>query len=69
MRALKMNIQCIQKKMRKKKKMNEKLALTIAYNILCDELDRASDELEYTEEYYQEVKNAAEKIKEMVSCY
>lgn len=47
--------------------MTEKLALTIAYNILCDELDRASDELEYNEEYYQEVKDAAEKIKEMVS--
>lgn len=46
--------------------MTEKLALQIAYNILCDELDRASDELEYNEEYYQEVKDATEKIKEMV---
>ena len=45
--------------------MTEKLALQIAYNILCDELDRASNELEYTEEYYQEVKDAAEKLKEM----
>lgn len=47
--------------------MTEKLALQIAYNILCDELDRASDELEYNEEYYQEIKDTAEKIKEMVS--
>lgn len=47
--------------------MTEKLALQIAYNILCDELDRANDELEYNEEYYQEIKDAAEQIKEMVS--
>lgn len=46
--------------------MTEKLALQIAYNILCDELDRASDELEYNEEYYQEIKDAAEKIQEMI---
>ena len=46
--------------------MTEKLALQIAYNILCDELDRASDELEYNEEYYQEIKDAANKINEMI---
>lgn len=46
--------------------MTEKLALQIAYNILNDELDRASDELEYNEEYYQEIKDAAAKIKEMI---
>ncbi len=46
--------------------MTEKLALQIAYNILCDELDRASDELEYNEEYYQEIKDAADKINEMI---
>lgn len=50
--------------------MTEKLALTIAYNILCDELDRIKEEdigFGYEEEYYQEIKDAAEKIKEMVS--
>lgn len=50
--------------------MTEKLALQIAYNILCDELDRIKEDdigFDYEEEYYQEVKNAAEKIKEMVS--
>lgn len=50
--------------------MTEKLALTIAYNVLCDELDRIKEEdigFGYEEEYYQEIKDAAEKIKEMVS--
>ena len=50
--------------------MTEKLALQIAYNILCDELDRIQEEdigFGYEEEYYQEIKDAAEKIKEMVS--
>lgn len=50
--------------------MTEKLALQIAYNILCDELDRIKEEdigFGYEEEYYQEIKDAAEKIKEMVS--
>ena len=50
--------------------MTEKLALTIAYNILCDELDRIEEDglnLEYEEEYYQEINDAAKKIKEMVS--
>lgn len=46
--------------------MTEKLALQIAYNILCDELERASDELEYNEEYYQEIKDALDKIGEMI---
>ena len=50
--------------------MTEKLALQIAYNILCDELERIKEEnigFGYEEEYYQEIKDAAEKIKEMVS--
>lgn len=48
--------------------MTEKLALQIAYNILCDELDRIEgDELEYNDEYYQEIHDATEMIKEMVS--
>ena len=49
--------------------MTEKLALQIAYNILCDELDRIKEEdigFGYEEEYYQEVKDAADKINEMV---
>lgn len=50
--------------------MTEKLALQIAYNILCDELDRIKKDdigFGYEEEYYQEIKGATEKIKEMVS--
>ena len=50
--------------------MTEKLALQIAYNILRDELERIKEEdigFGYEEEYYQEVKDAAEKIKEMAS--
>ena len=50
--------------------MTEKLALQIAYNILRDELERIKEEdigFGYEEEYYQEVKDATEKIKEMVS--
>ena len=50
--------------------MTEKLALTIAYNILHDELDRIKEEdigFGYEEEYYQEIKDAIEKIKEMIS--
>ena len=49
--------------------MTEKLALQIAYNILCDELDRIKEEdigYGYEEEYYQEIKDAADKINEMV---
>ena len=49
--------------------MTEKLALQIAYNILCDELDRIKEEdigFSYEEEYYQEIKDAAAKIKEMI---
>jgi len=49
--------------------MTEKLALQIAYNILCDELDRIKEEdigFGYEEEYYQEIKDAADKINEMV---
>lgn len=49
--------------------MTEKLALQIAYNILCDELDRIKEEdigFGYEEEYYQEIKDASEKINEMV---
>jgi hypothetical protein len=38
--------------------MTERLALIIAYNILCDELDRAADDLEYSPEYCQEIKEA-----------
>lgn len=52
------------------KKMTEKLALQIAYNILCDELDTQDEEYGYgtaDTEYYQEIKDTAEKIKEMVS--
>lgn len=50
--------------------MTEKVTLQIAYNILCDELDRIKEDdigFGYEEEYYQEIKDAAEKIKEMVS--
>lgn len=49
--------------------MTEKLALQIAYNILNDELDRAKEEYSKfadVEEYYQEIKDAAAKIKEMI---
>lgn len=49
--------------------MNEKRALKIAYIILNDELDRVKEEdigFGYEEEYYQEVKDASEKIKEMI---
>lgn len=49
--------------------MNEKLALQIAYNILNDELDTQDDEYGYGSadtEYYQEIKDAAGKIKEMI---
>lgn len=46
-------------------KMTERTALTIAYNILNDELERAKDELDYSESYYNEIKDAIEKIKEM----
>ena len=49
--------------------MTEKLALQIAYNILNDELDRIKKEdigFDYEEEYYQEIKDAAVKIKEMI---
>jgi len=49
--------------------MNEKTALQIAYNILNDELDTQDDAYGYgaaDTEYYQEIKDAAEKIKEMI---
>ena len=50
--------------------MTEKLALQIAYNILNDELDTQEEEYGYgaaDDEYYQEIKDAIEKIKEMIS--
>ena len=50
--------------------MTEKLALLIAYNILCDELERIKEVdigFDYEEEFYQEIKDAAEKIMEMVN--
>lgn len=50
--------------------MTEKLALTIAYNILLDELGRIKEDdigYWYEEEYYQEIKGAIEKIQEMIS--
>lgn len=50
--------------------MTERIALTIAYNILGDELERIKEEdigYGYDEEYYLEIKEAMEKIKEMVS--
>lgn len=49
--------------------MTERLALQIAYNILNDELDRIQEEdigFDDAEEYYQETKDAAEKINEMI---
>lgn len=48
--------------------MTEKLALTCTLYILRDELDRIKkDDIDYDEEYYLEIKEAMEKIKEMVS--
>lgn len=50
--------------------MTEKLALQIAYNILNDELDTQEEEYGYgaaDDEYYQEIKDATEKIREMIS--
>ena len=46
--------------------MTKRLALIIAYNILCDELDRAKDDLEYTADYCQEIKEAKEEIYKMI---
>ena len=49
--------------------MNEKRALQIAYDILNDELDTRDEEYGYgtaDEEYYQVIKDAIEKIKEMI---
>ena len=49
--------------------MTEKQALLIAYNILNDELDTQDEEYGYEAadmEYYQEIDNAAKKIKEMI---
>jgi len=49
--------------------MTEKLALQIAYNILNDELDTQDEEYGYgaaDTEYYQEIRDAAAKIKEMI---
>lgn len=46
--------------------MTEKLALQIAYNILTEELDTQNDYDAGDEEYYQEIKDAADKIKEMI---
>ena len=47
--------------------MTEKLALQIAYNILCDELDRIEDNWEYADtEYKAEIEGAVEKIKKMI---
>lgn len=49
--------------------MTEKLALQIAYNILNDELDTQDEEYGYgaaDNEYYQEIQEAIEKIREMI---
>lgn len=50
--------------------MTEKIALIIAYNILDDELSTQDEEYGYGSadpEYYLEIKEAMEKIKEMIS--
>lgn len=50
--------------------MPEKIALIIAYNILCDELSTQDENYGYgtaDPEYYLELKEAMEKIKEMIS--
>ena len=50
--------------------MTEKLALQIAYNILHDELDNVKEDdigFGYDEEYYQEIKDAMDEIKVMIS--